>query len=160
MKKSEIATIIYENGQVEVFNLPPTPTTAPTPLPATQPNVYKTPSYTQADLKNAKTLRNIGIGCFAGELGHSILGYVLSATSWEYYGGYIYFNGGQAIAGSICSIIGSATTISGIVMWPVGQTRMNRIKRANPNGFSLFENEKMQLNLALGGNSMGLKLNF
>jgi len=154
MKKSEIATIIYENGQVEVFNLSMNTTPAP------QSNVYNTTPYTQADFKNAKTLRNIGIGCFAGGLGLSLVGYILAVTSWEYYGGYIYFDGGQAVTGSILNIVGSAATISGIVMWPVGQSRMNKIKRANPQGFSLFENEKVQLNLALGGNNMKLKLNF
>ena len=42
-------------------------------------------------------------------------------------------------------------------MWAVGQTQMNRI---NQHGYSLFESEKMQLNLAISGNRMGLKLNF
>jgi hypothetical protein len=55
---------------------------------------------------------------------------------------------------------GGPVMIAGIVMWPIGQSRMNKINRAYPNGFSLFQNEKMQLNMALGGNNVGLRLNF
>jgi len=84
------------------------------------------------------------------------------ANSYYYspYTGNYYYEYDQILAG-ICFIgIGPALTVSGIVMWAVGQTRIDRINRFNPNGFSLFENEKIQLNLAVGGNSMGLKLNF
>jgi hypothetical protein len=158
MKKSEIATILYANGQVDVFNM--SLHTAPM---LQQP--YNTMYYTKTDFDNARKLRNAGIGCFAGGLGLCILGSVLINTSYYYtydyysYGSW-YNNLPQGIAGSILTTIGSMATIAGIVMWPVGQTKMNKIRRFNPNGFSLFENEKMQLNLALGGNVAGLKLNF
>ena len=150
MKKSEIASILYENGQVDVFNLDMQPA-------YNQQNTFGyTTYYTQTDFNNAKNLRNAGIGCFAGGLALSLTGYILIGTSFNYY----YENIGQANAGIILWLTGSAATIAGIVMWPVGQVRMNKIRRLNPNGFSLFENEKMQLNMTLGGNNMGFKLNF
>jgi len=146
MRKHEIATIIYEGGQVDVFNLDMN--TAPMQQVLPNNTIY----YTQADYEKAKRLRNAGIGCFAGGLAASTLGYILIFTGM--WGDFYY--GIPFLAGAILVYAGIPTTIAGIVMWPVGQTRMNIINRWNPNGFSLFENEKVQLNLA--GN--GLRLNF
>jgi len=154
MRKSEIATILYANGQVDVFNM--NMNTAPTWQPT--PNTI---FYTKADFDNAKKLRNAGISCFAGGLGLCIIGSVVASTSYYYYGwGSWYYNSTQAAVGSALATIGSLTTIAGIVMWPVGQSKMNRIRRMNPNGFSLFENEKVQLNLAIDGNNAKIKFNF
>jgi len=154
MRKSDIATIMYANGQVDVFNM--NVHTAPTPQPIPSNTIFRT----KADYDNARKLRNAGIGCFAGGIMLCITGSVIAGTSYHYdYYGW-YHSPVQAAVGSALATIGSLTTIAGIVMWPVGQTRMNRIRRLNPNGFSLFENEKMQLNLAIDGNVTGFKLNF
>ena len=98
---------------------------------------------------------------------------LLFVPSWTYYERYVpdYYGGGyyitervrnyaQTEAGLAFICMGPPITAAGIVMWAVGQYRMDMIRRINPNGFSLFENEKIQLNLAAGGNYMGLKLNF
>jgi len=153
MKKSDIATILYENGNVDVFK-----------LPSPQNYFYPYHQYTKADLKNAKNLRNSGIALFSAGMAFTFpIGLSLIFANINYYDhwyGYWHYNYGQEIAG-ICFIsIGPALTVSGIVMWAVGQTRMDRINRFNPNGFSLFENQKVQLNLAVGGSSMGLKFIF
>jgi len=152
MKKSEIATILYESGHVDVFRIP-------------QPQTYYNPyQYTKIDLKNAKDLRNSGIVLFSTGMAFTFpMGLSLIFADSRYYDpyyGYYRYNDDAFIAG-LCFIgIGPALTVSGIVMWAVGQTRMDRINRFNPNGFSLYENEKVQFNLAVGGNSLGLKLNF
>ena len=155
MKKSEIASILYENGNVDVFKIP---------LPQTYFNPYQ---YTQQDLKKAKDLRNSGVVLFSSGMAFTFpigLSLIFGSYSTNYdshYGEYYRRYNAQAGLAGICFIgIGPALTVSGIVMWAVGQTRMDRINRFNPNGFSLFENEKVQLNLAVGGNYMGLKLNF
>jgi hypothetical protein len=152
LKKSEIASILYENGHVDVFKMP---------IPQTYYYPYQ---YTKSDLKNSKNLRNAGIVLFSAGMAFTFpIGLSLIFADQRYYNPYskhYYYNDNQLIAG-LCFIgIGPALTVSGIVMWAVGQTRMDRIRRFNPNGFSLFENEKVQLNLAIGGNTMGLKLNF
>jgi len=152
MKKSEIATILYESGHVDVFRIP-------------QPQTYYNPyQYTKIDLKNAKDLRNSGIVLFSTGMAFTFpIGLSLIFAPSGYYDpnyGWWYYNYEQEIAGACFLGIGPALTVSGIVMWAVGQTRMDRINRFNPNGFSLYENEKVQFNLAVGGNSMGLKLNF
>jgi hypothetical protein len=142
IKKSETATIIYENGQVDVFNL--STTTAPQAARASAVH------YTQADFERAKTLRNAGVGCFVGGVAVGTIGFIVAVA-----GGFTW-NLGAIIAGSLMLYASIPATIVGIVVWPIGQTRMNKINRLNPNGFSLFENEKVQLNLAANG----LKLNF
>jgi hypothetical protein len=155
LKKSEIATILYENGHVDVFKIS---------LPQTYYNPYQ---YTKIDLKNAKDLRNSGIVLFSAgmaftfPIGLSLI-FTASRVYYDPYYGYYdrYYNQSQSIAGCCFIGIGPALTVSGIIMWAVGQTRMDKINRFNPNGFSLFENEKVQFNLAMGGNAMGLKLNF
>jgi hypothetical protein len=153
MKKSEIATIIYENGQVEVFNL----NTIPSKTSATTLNNYH-PNY----LKQAKRTRNAGISLFTVGSALWITGVALWGDSFnygcDYYYGTLYCTGDSDmwLAGICLFSIGSAITIPGIIMWAVGQTKMNRF---NSHGYSLYENEKMQLNLAIGGNSVGLKLN-
>ncbi|MDR0207168.1 MAG: hypothetical protein LBI45_07945 [Bacteroidales bacterium] len=152
LKKSEIASILYENGHVDVFKISPLPT------------YYYPHQYPKQDLKNAKDLRNSGVILFSAGMAFTFpIGLSLLFTPSRYYDPYsgsYYYNYSQMIAGFCFIGIGPALTVSGIVMWAVGQTRMDRIKRFNPNGFSLFENEKVQFNLAVGGNSMGLKLNF
>jgi len=150
MKKSEIATIMYENGHVEVFNV--ALNTAPPPTQPQMPNnsIY----YTKADYQKALALRKAGVGCFIGGLGGTVLGSILfisGALSYEYE---------LAAAGYILMYACVPVGIAGIIMWPIGQSRLNKINRAYPNGFSLFENEKIQLNLALTGNNIGLKFNF
>jgi len=144
MRKHEIATIIYEGGQVDVFNLDMN--TAPMQQVLPNNTIY----YTQIDYERAKQLRNVGIGLFAGGVGAGVLGYILMVTgAWN-------LNVGTMAVGAVLFYVSIPVTVAGIVMWPIGQTRMNRINRLSPNGFSLFENEKVQLNLA--GN--GLRLNF
>jgi len=154
MKKSEIATIIYENGQVEVFNLNTIP-----PKTAVTNSVF-----TNSDYLRAKKIRNAGIGCFASGLAVWITGAALWGAAEDsgyffVYNGklYYYFDEDMWNAGVSLFAIGGAVTISGVVMWAVGQSQM---KRFNSSGYSLFENKKMQLNLAVSGNSIGLKLNF
>ncbi|MCL2436064.1 MAG: hypothetical protein FWD09_08035 [Lentimicrobiaceae bacterium] len=144
MKKTEIATIMYEGGQVDVFNLDMN--TAPVQQVTPNNTIY----YTQADYEKAKRLRDAGIGCFVGGMAAGTIGCILIvAGAWS-------LNGFPILAGGVLLYASIPVTIAGIVMWPVGQSRMNTIRRFNPNGFSLFENEKVQLNLA--GN--GLRLNF
>ena len=150
MKKSEIATIMYENGHVEVFTM--SISTPPPPVQQPMPNnsIY----YTKADYEKALALRKAGIGCFVGGLGGTVLGSVLfiaGALSWEYE---------LAAAGYILMYASIPVGIAGIIMWPIAQSRLNKINRAYPNGFSLFENEKVRLNLALDGNNVGFKVNF
>jgi hypothetical protein len=156
LKKSDIASILYENGLVDVFKLP---------LPQTYYYPYQ---YNKIDLKNAKNLRNSGIVLFSAGMAFTFpIGLSLIFADNVYYDYSPYYpypsyryNYSQEIAG-ICFIsIGPALTVSGIIMWAVGQYRMDMIRRVNPNGFSLFENDKVQFNLAVGGNSVGLKLNF
>ena len=152
MKKSEIASILYENGDVEVFNTNVVPQTAPQ---------YNS-NYSTDDFKKAKGLRNAGISCFSVGLATWVIGSGLFGLNDEYVynsvtrTGFYAMSDAALISGITLSTIGGATTITGIIMWAVGQNRMNRF---NTNGYSLFENEKMQLNLAVGTNSMGLKLN-
>ena len=154
MKKSDIASILYESGHVDVFNM--SISTSPSQTG------YNPRQYTQSDLKSAKALRNAGVALFSTGMAFTFaIGIPLYFTSWNYdYYYYNRYNYGQAIAGIVFYSVGSSIIIPGIVMWAVGQTRMNRINRFNPNGFSLFESEKVQFNLAVSGNSMGLKLNF
>jgi len=142
IKKSGIVTIIYENGQVDVFNID----MSAAPARQITPNKI----YTKADYESAKNLRNAGIGLFAGGVAAGFLGIFIGVA------GAGNLNYSAMGVGSFLTWVSIPITISGIIIWPVGQTRMNRINRLNPNGFSLFENEKVQLNLA--GN--GLRLNF
>jgi hypothetical protein len=148
MKKTEIASILYENGNVDVFNLDLNT------APAQQIMPNNTNYYTKADYERAMQLRNAGIICFASGIAAGGIGSFLAVM------GVFSLNTGTMVVGAILMYACIPTTIVGIVMWPIGQTRMNKINRLNPNGFSLFENEKVQLNLAVGGNSMGLRLNF
>ena len=115
-------------------------------------------NFSTENFRKAKGLRNAGVTCFsvgmaswitgAGLLGSGKIVYdVLGNRYWYGYKSNYY-------AGIALSTIGGATTITGIIMWAVGQKRMNY------DGYSLFENEKTQLNLAVGGNSMGVRLNF
>jgi len=154
LKKSEIASILYESGHVDVFNM-----SISTPPPQTG---YYQRQYTQYDLKRAKNLRNSGVALFSTGMAFTFpIGMSLIFTNYGYYyGGYYYYNYSQSAAALAFICMGPPITVAGIVMWAVGQTRMNNINRFNPNGFSLFENDKVQLNLAAGGNSMGIKLNF
>jgi len=136
--QDEVASVLYENGQVDVFKI-------------SQPQTY---NYPQCEMKYAKSMRDAGIALFSTGMAFTFpIGVTLFSTG-------VFNNWNQFYAGVAFIGIGSALTVSGIVTWAVGQTRMDRIKRLNPNGLSLFENEKVQLNLAIGGNSMGLKLNF
>jgi len=144
MKKSDIASIIYENGQVDVFNIDLS--TAPVWQATPNNTIY----YTKADYEKAKRLRDAGVGCFAGGMIAGSLGFIIGVV------GGASLNYGAMTIGTLLMCLSAPVTIAGIVMWPIGQTRMNTISRLNPNGFTLFENEKIQLNLA--GN--GLKLNF
>jgi len=151
MKKSNISTILYENGQVDVFSIDMG--SSPSAPTVTNNTIY----YTQTDYINAKKLRNAGVGCFVGGLGLTLTGLIMVGT--------VVSNGrvslDRAVVGSfLFCVVGPCVTVAGIVMWPIGQTQMNTIKRLNSNGVSLFANEKVQLNLALGGNNMGLKLHF
>ena len=152
LKKSDIAAILYESGHVDVFKMP---------QPQLYNNLYN--PYTKVDLKNAKNLRNSGIVLFSSgmaftyPIGLSLI-FAPSRHSYDYYGDYYDYD--KIVSGICFTGIGSALTLSGIIMWAVGQSQMNTINRFNPNGFSLFENEKVQFNLAVGGNSVGLKLNF
>ena len=158
LKKSEIASILYESGYVDVFNLNASPH-----LPQT---AYTQNQYTKYDLKRAKSLRNTGISFFSAGMALTFpigLSLIFADYGYSYsygYGYYKRYNDAAEITGLVFIGIGPAFTISGVIMWAVGQNRMNKINRFNPNGFSLFENEKVQLNLATGGNYMGLKLNF
>lgn len=147
LKKSEIATIIYANGEVDVFNM-----SMSTPPPQNTKNSMM--NYTQKDFNDAKILRNVGAICFGGGIGLALTGSILAGT------GVIYGDYDQVLAGAVLYYVGGSAALAGIIMWPVGQTRMNKIRRANPGGFTLFENENMQLNLALGGNNVGLKFRF
>lgn len=90
------------------------------------------------------------MGCFAGGLSGELLGTII------FIAGVVAWNPSTVVIGSILCGISAPVTIAGIVMWPIGQARMNRISRAYPNGFTLFENEKVQLNIAANG----LRLNF
>jgi hypothetical protein len=149
---SEVFMITYENGEKEVFNK----------LTFTQPPT-QTKQIISLDLKKAKQLRNAGISCFA--IGTTL--WTIGAGLWGGAGYYYYdsyygytrydFDEGMWLSGIPLVSIGSAMTVSGIIMWAIGQHRINRF---NADGYSLFENEKMQLNLAVGGNYIGLKLNF
>ena len=164
LKKSEIASILYENGHVDVFNM----STSTPPQIGYYPYRY----YTQNDLKNAKDLRNAGVTLFSTGMAFTFpIGLtLLFVPSYRYYEQYDPYTGrpytyrernyAQSQAGLAFICMGPPITVAGIVMWAVGQYRMDMIRRINPNGFSLFENEKVQLNLAAGGNYMGLKLNF
>jgi len=157
MKKSEISTILYESGRVEVFNLNTISPQSQVSISKAK-NVNSDPYYLKA-----KKMRDAGIGCFAAGSTLWITGagiWVGALSSYAYYPDYGYYRDRLdkiQLAGICIFSIGGATTISGIVMWAIGQKQM---KIFNQNGYSLFENEKMQLNLAIGGNQVGVKLNF
>ena len=170
MKKSEISTILYQNGKVDVFNTNTTnnntTTTPPTnynTIPTQTTNVEKE-GYTYEDLYSARRLRNAGITCFSIGAAFLVAGSVLTGIGIEdgyYYGGYYgyeYYSYDEAlvIPGAVLITVGGHLIIPGIICWAVGS---GRIRRINAEGISLFENNKMQLNLAVGGTSMGLKLN-
>jgi hypothetical protein len=63
----------------------------------------------------------------------------------------------MGITGIVFTIVGANLSIPGIIFWACGKGRMNRINAA---GYSLIDNGKVQLNLAVGGNNVGLKLHF
>ena len=78
LKKSDIASILYESGHVDVFNMSLT-----TPSPQAGSNSRQ---YTQSDLKNAKALRNAGVVLFSTGMAFTFaIGIPLYYTSWNYY---------------------------------------------------------------------------
>ena len=169
MKKSEISSILYQNGKVEVFNTnnntTPTPPTNYNTIP-TQTTEIETEGYTEYDLYKAKKLKRAGITCFSigttcllTGIGLTITGMVDGYYSAPYiYDGYEYYHYDEEfiIPGAILIAVGAHLLVPGIICWAVGN---GKIRRINAEGISLFENNKMQLNLAVGGTSMGLKLN-
>jgi len=81
LKKSDIASILYENGHVDVFNLNVSMYPSQT--------IYNTRQYTQIDLKNAKEIRNARITLFAiGMVFTFSIGFSLIYANY----GYNYYN--------------------------------------------------------------------
>jgi len=156
MKKSDIVSILYENGSVDVFTMDVK--TEPAPVQQVVPN--NTIYYTKIDYENARRLRDAGVGCFIGGAAGCTLGLILvvagsTAVANNYYG-YNDVSTSAVVGTVLLLFVGPPVLISGIVMWPIGQTRLNTINRFNPNGFTLYQNDKIHLNLAANG----IKLNF
>ena len=156
MKKADIASILYENGQIDVFKVPDI-SNVPT-------QIRSNSTFTRNDFYNAKDLRNTGIGLLAISatsviVGGTLLGVGLKGNT--YYDGYgSYYRDERedlVISGAVILGVVGPLIIPGIISTIVGQTKVNRI---NADGYSLFENKKTQLNLLVGGNSIGLKLHF
>ena len=156
INKSDVASILFENGDFEVFSQQ-----AQKAQQTQQTHVRETQQF---DYQNAKNLYNAGIGLTVGGafcLGSGITCCILAAYadgvlatqyySWQYKG---YVSGGYS-AGAALITIGSVATISGIVCIVIGKKRMN-----NNGDITLYETHKYKLNMALGGNNMGFKLQF
>ena len=144
IRKSEVSSILYENGDFDVFSQ------------ESQKGIYqpnKSLSY-----KNAKKLYNLGIGLSIGG-SVVILGGVACyfLEKYDALGGTNFRPNEEAVAdgGIAMMTVGSVATISGIICAIIGKSKMNS------NGdISLFQTNNYKLDMAIGGNNLGIKFKF
>jgi uncharacterized membrane protein YidH (DUF202 family) len=134
--KSDIASIMYENGEVEVFSQ--------------QAQKQTKQEAKEFNYKNASNLYYSGIGLSVGGTIVLVGGVVCYCV-----GKYPMQNELMKNSGTALMIVGSFSIVSGIVCAVVGEFRMK-----NSSNISLFETNKYKLDMAIGGNVVGLKLKF
>lgn len=147
--KSDVASVMYQNGQIEVFQ---------------SPNESKNSRMANIalDPQKSKRLRTGGIAATAAGLAVLGSGIGLYFGSDQYYyspylnTSYWSYNDEMRISGIALMAAGSASTVAGIICWIVGQ---NRIKNSS-GGFSLLETKKCRLDLNSSQSSVGLSLKF
>jgi len=143
MNKSDIASILFENGDFEVFK------------EEIQRKPIKQKSVT-SNYQKAKTLRNAGIGLTFGGLGVAVGGLgcylAMSQNTYKYTAlqAYGMYKGGIAMMA-----VGSSISVAGIICAVTGETRMK-----GNGGFSLLEIDKLKLNMDVGVNNFCLILQF
>ena len=148
MKKTEIATILYENGTVDVFKKEPQPQQRPN-------NMYGDPYYGYNNYDPytipGKGLRTTGI-VFLSVGGAALIGGVILGLTDESWAWFTMVPAGAAFLGS------------GIIFTAVGQSRMNRYMYYQQQNqvYSLYDIElnkdsKHPVNLGFGINGVALK---
>ena len=151
IKKSDIASIMYEDGSFDVFSKEARKTYLDNSDEKRQKQKLA------LDLQKAQKLKNAGIGCTIGGLlilGGGLGCYLPMELYFNYY--LKYGNAYGMYAGGITMMtVGSALTVSGIICIIVGQIRMNDI-----NYLSIYETNKFKLDMALGMNNVGIRLKF
>lgn len=147
IKKSDISTILYENGTVDVFKDEPQ---------AKQRNGYYDPEYgymyDNPYIIHGKGMRNAGIiltSVGSATIIASILVSVLDKSYWPLY---------------TILPLGIGLSGSGAILWGVGQARMNRYRyyQQQKNVYSFYDIElnkdgKYPVNLGFGVNGIALK---
>ena len=148
MKKTEIATILYENGTVDVFKKEPQPQQRPN-------NMYGDPYYGYNNYDPytipGKGLRTTGI-VFLSVGGAALIGGVILGLTDESWAWFTMVPAGAAFLGS------------GIIFTAVGQSRMNRYMyyQQQNHVYSLYDIElnkdsKHPVSLGFGVNGVALK---
>ena len=145
IRRIDIASIVYQNGGVEVFSEKLETSILPTPAQKALADYRGLPEY-----QSAKNLYATGVvfasigaglmfsGLFVGLFADMFVGFVI----------LVPIGAGMMIPGAICSGIGNG--------------RMSSIRNQNSHMYShnLFKTEKSQLNLNVNPNSVGLSLRF
>lgn len=151
--KSDIASIMYENGEVEVFT-----------QKSQKPQKQTKQEAQKFNYKDASNLYYSGVGFSVGGtvvLAGGVACYCVAKYKYGYYfdssynNKQTYYKQGMKGFGTALMIIGTFSTASGIVCAIVGKYRMG-----NSGDISLFETQKYKLDMAIGGNVVGLKLKF
>ena len=140
IKKSEVASILFENGDFEVF---------------TQQVQKITTKNVQKNNVNAEKLKTIGTDLIIGGsliLAGGVACYCVAnyADDLQRVNRRALYNGGVAMI-----TIGSITTASGIVCAIIGKSIMN-----NNNNISLIDSKKYKLDMAISGNIIDFKFKF
>jgi len=140
IKKSDIVSIVYQSGGVEVFD-EKQPVTIIQTLPA--PTQKISTNYLQSqEYKAAKNLYTYGVVV-------SCVGAGMFITGWFIPIGWITMvpiGAGMIIGGSVCA--------------GVGKSRMNSIRDQSLFSYNLLKTENSQLSLNVNPNSVGLSLKF
>jgi hypothetical protein len=139
IKKNSVASILYENGNFEVF-----PQTAQRPIGEGKYNY-----------QNGKNLYNTGV-ILAVSGSFVIAGGVACYVVPKYAENLPGVNRSAMYEGGIAMMtIGSVATASGIICAIIGKNKMN-----SNGGISLIETKKYKLDMAIGGNTVDFKLKF
>lgn len=141
IRKNDVASILYENGNFEVF---PQQTQRPT-----------TSERQGMSYQKAEKLKKIGDNLTIG--GSVILAGGVAAYCVAWYANSLPgVNRSALYEGGIAMMtIGSVTTASGIVCAIIGKNIMN-----NSGNISLIETKKYKLDMAIGGNVVNFNLKF
>jgi len=141
IKKNEVASILYENGNFEVF--------------PQQVQKSTTKDLQKFNYQKAERLKKIGVDLTIG--GSLILagGVACYCVAW-YANSLPGVNRSALYEGGIAMMtIGSITTVSGIICTVIGNNKMNSY-----GNISLFDTKKYKLDMAIGGNIVNFNLKF